>query len=103
MTRFVGGSLQGEFMTRVRDLDPARCLVVPVDIGKWSAMALVADHFGEVIAEAFQFPLTETGVAALLVAIARAEAARHAQVCRVGIEATGHYHRTLVSDCAPPG
>ena len=63
MTRFVGGSLQGEFMTRVRDLDPARCLVVPVDIGKWSAMALVADHFGEVIVEAFQFPLTETGVA----------------------------------------
>ena len=91
------------FMSRVRELDPARCLVVPVDIGKWSAMALVADHFGEVIAEAFEFPLTETGVAVLLVAIARAEAARHAQMCRVGVEATGHYHRTLVSRLGAAG
>lgn len=103
MNRFVGGSLQGEFMARVRHLDPARCLVVPVDIGKWSAMALVADHFGQVIVEAFEFALTEAGVQSLLVAIARAEAARGAQVCRVGVEATGHYHRTLVARLAAAG
>lgn len=103
MKRFVGGSLQAEFMARVRDLDPSRCLVVPVDIGKWSAMALVADHYGEVIVEPFELALTETGVASLLVAIARAEAAREAQICRVGIEATGHYHRTLVSRLSGAG
>lgn len=44
MTKFVGGRLQAELVTRVRALEPARCLVVPVDIGKSSAMALVADH-----------------------------------------------------------
>jgi transposase len=103
LTRFVGGSLQAEFMARVRELDPSRCLVVPVDIGKWSAMALVADHYGEVIVEAFEFALTESGVASLLVAVARAEAGRQAQICRVGIEATGHYHRTLVSRLACAG
>ncbi|HUY63909.1 MAG TPA: IS110 family transposase [Acidimicrobiales bacterium] len=103
MSRFVGGSLQAEFMARVRDLDPGRCLVVPVDIGKWSAMALVADHYGEVIVEPFEFALTETGVQCLLVAIARAEAARQALICRVGIEATGHYHRTLVARLAAAG
>jgi polar amino acid transport system substrate-binding protein len=34
-------------MARVRGRDPERCLVVPVDVGKSSAMALVADQFGE--------------------------------------------------------
>jgi hypothetical protein len=48
VSRFVGGDLQAQFMARVRGSDPAACLVVPVDVGKWSAMALVADHHGEI-------------------------------------------------------
>jgi transposase len=103
VTRFVGGALQAEFMARVRDVDPGRCLVAPVDIGKWTAMALVADHYGEVIVEPFEFALTEPGVQSLLVAVARAEAKRQAQVCRVGVECTGHYHRTLVARLAGAG
>lgn len=103
VTRFVGGSLQGQFMARVRDVDPTRCLVVPVDVGKWSAMALVADHYGEIIVEPFTFTLTEPGVRNLLVAIARGEAERQAHICRVGIEAAGHYHRTLLSRLAGEG
>jgi hypothetical protein len=35
--RFVGGELQGEFMQRLRGIDPDRCLVVPVDVGKTMA------------------------------------------------------------------
>jgi transposase len=103
VSRYVGGSLQAEFMARVRDVDPARCLVVPVDVGKWSAMALVADHYGEMIVEPFTFTLSEPGVQTLLVAIARVDAARQAQICRVGIEAAGHYHRTLMSRLAGEG
>jgi transposase len=97
MTKFVGGALQAEFMARVRGVDPGRCLVVPVDIGKSIAMALVADHFGEMIVEPFEFDLTEPGVATLLAAVARAASARDAVVCRIGVECSGHYHRTLVS------
>ena len=48
---------------------PARCLVVPVDVGKWSAMALVADHYGEVVVEPFVFALSEPGVQELLSAV----------------------------------
>jgi transposase len=103
LNRFVGGVLQAEFMARVRDVDPGRCLVAPIDIGKWSAMALVADHYGEVIVEPFEFALTEPGVQTLLVALARAEAIRQAEVCRVGVECTGHYHRTLVSRLGAAG
>ena len=64
--RFVGGDLQGEFMTRVRGVDPRRCLAVPVDVGKWAAMALVADHHGEVVVAPFTFNLDEPGVRRLL-------------------------------------
>ena len=40
----VGGRLQAQFMARIRGRDPDRCLVVPVDVGKSAAMALIADH-----------------------------------------------------------
>jgi transposase len=93
----VGGQLQALFMARVRGFDPQRCLVVPVDVGKSMAMALVADHYGEVVVEPFEFALTETGFTALSAAIARSEASRSAEVVRVGVESAGHYHRTLVA------
>jgi len=97
MARFVGGELQGGFMQRLRGIDPGRCLVVPVDVGKSMAMTLVADHYGEIVTEPFEFDLTETGVSRLIEAIARAERAREAIIVRVGVEAAGHYHRTAVA------
>lgn len=93
----VGGELQARFMARVRSVDPQRCLAAPVDVGKWSAMALVADHHGEVVVPAFEFALDEPGVGRLLLAIEAAVTQRDAAVCRVGVESAGHYHRTLVA------
>ncbi|HVF15108.1 MAG TPA: IS110 family transposase [Acidimicrobiales bacterium] len=84
-------------MARIRGRDPERCLVVPVDVGKSAAMALVADHYGEMVVPPFEFALTETGFAVLADSIARAEEARSAEVVRVGVESAGHYHRTLVA------
>lgn len=75
----------------------ARCLVVPVDVGKSMAMALVADHYGEMVVAPFEFDLTETGFGSLAAAIGRAEGARSAEIVRVGVESAGHYHRTLVA------
>ena len=60
---FVNGELQARFMTRIRGLDPQRCLAVPVDVGKAIAVALVADHYGEIVVAPFAFALTETGFA----------------------------------------
>lgn len=93
----VGGQLQSQFMARVRGLDPERCLVVPVDVGKSTACALVANHYGEMIVQPFDFPLTETGFGLLSTAVNRAQVLRQAEVLRVGVESAGHYHRTLVS------
>jgi transposase len=95
--RYVGGDLQARFMAGIRGLDREQCLVVPVDVGKSAALALVADHYGEVVVAPFEFGLTESGLGFLLTSVARAEAARAASVVRVGVEAAGHYHRTLVA------
>jgi len=61
------------------------------------AMALVADHYGEIVIAPFEFDLTETGFLSLAAAIARAEASRSPEIVRVGVESAGHYHRTLVA------
>jgi len=91
---FVNGELQAQFMTRIRGLDPQRWLVVPVDVGKAVAMALVVDHYGEIVVAPGGFALTETGFAVLSAAISGAQHKRNAVITRLGVEAAGHYHRT---------
>jgi transposase len=97
MARFVGGELQERYMARVRGVDPRQCLAVPIDVGKWSAMVLVADHHGEVVVAPFEFKLDEQGVRSVVSVIEGSVRDRDAQVCRVGVESAGHYHRTLVA------
>lgn len=93
---FVGGPEQAEFMARVRGLDPGQVLLVPVDVGKSEAMAMVTDLRGEVVTSPFKFALTASGAKTLSDRTASATATRSAALCRVGIETAGHYHRPLV-------
>jgi transposase len=94
---FVNGEVQARFMAWIRGVDPQRCLAIPVDVGKATAVALVADHYGEIIVAPFEFALTEAGFAVLSAAITRAQLERDALVVRIGVEAAGHDHRTLVA------
>jgi len=98
MLKFVGGTAQADYVDRVRGRDPGRCLVVPVDVGKRSAVGLVANHHGEVIADPVEFDLTISGTNRLLEMVGRAERASSAQSIRVGVEAAGHYHQALCSE-----
>ncbi|HEY2764647.1 MAG TPA: IS110 family transposase [Pseudonocardiaceae bacterium] len=84
-------------MARVRDLAPQRCLVVPVDVGKHSAMALVADHYGQIVGDPFEFRLTVSGVDRLVTVIDGVTRRTAADSVRVGIEAAGHYHQALAT------
>lgn len=94
---FAGGVAQASYMARVRDLAQQRCLVVPVDVGKHAAMALVADHYGQIVGDPFEFGLTVSGVDMLVSRIADVVGRTGAQSVRVGIEATGHYHQALAA------
>lgn len=94
---FAGGAAQAAYMTRIRGLAPDRCLVVPVDVGKRAAVALVADHQGLVVHDPFEFALSRAGTDQLLTAASKVERSARAASVRFGIEAAGHYHRTLAS------
>ncbi|BEP13725.1 hypothetical protein acdb102_47450 [Acidothermaceae bacterium B102] len=95
--RFIGGVTQQKYVELTRGLDPSKCLAVGVDVGKRNALALIADHRGEVVGPPVVFDLTEPGVCHLEEAIAAAQAARQAGSVRVGIEAAGHYHRPVLA------
>jgi len=93
----VSSPSQAEYMARIRDVDRERCLVVPVDVGKRSAMALVADHCHEVVVDPFAFDLNEAGFLEL---VAKADAYAEfvgAGSVRFGVESAGHYHRGIVT------
>jgi len=94
---FIGGDLQERFVERIRGVDAARLLAVPIDVGKASAAAMVCDFWGEVVTPPFTFPLTGPGVAVLASAVAKAEALRDAVWVRAGLEQAGHYHWTLLA------
>ena len=92
---FIGGELRRDFIGRIRGADPGRLLAVPIDVGKYSAAALVCDFWGEIVTPPFEFALNERGFQDLAVTLARAEAERDATWVRVGLEQAGHYHRPL--------
>ena len=61
----------------------------PVDVGKSTAMALVADHYGEITIAPFEFSLTEIGFERVSAAISHAQHERVALVTRIGVDAAG--------------
>lgn len=100
---FAGGVAQAGYMVQVRDLAPPRCLVVPVDVGKHTAVTLIADHYGQVIEEPFEFALTASGIRSLTAAVAAAAKRVDAASVRLGVEAAGHYHRALATTLRSDG
>lgn len=94
---FIGGDLQHDLSSRIRDSERARLLAVPIDVGKRRASSLICDFWGEVIVAPFEFPLNEIGFRDFATAVARASAARDALWVRVGLEQAGHYHLPLLA------
>ena len=92
----VNGELQAQFMTRIRGLDPQRCLVIPVDVGKAIAMTWWLITMARSSSRRSSSPDRDR-----LCGVVRGDqlraAERDALVIRVGVESAGHYHRTLVA------
>ena len=101
--QFIGGVSQQEYVEQTRGLDPSRCLAAGIDVGKYEAVCLIADHHGEVVGKTLTFPLTEPGVRALEAQLAAAVAASAGVSVRIGLETAGHYHRTVVDRLVASG
>lgn len=82
----------------LRKVPPEQVIAVAVDAGKASAVALVADFTGERLCPPLKFALNRSGIAELAARVRAASETgdRHAQLVRVGVEASG-YHLPLVS------
>lgn len=93
---FVRGADQAEYVSRMRGVPADRVLLVPVDVGKRSAMAMVANQLGEVVVDPFEFSMDRPGAVDLLDRVGGVEESADAVVVRFGVESAGHYHRTLV-------
>lgn len=98
--RFIGGVTQEQYVQKTRGLDPSRCLAVGVDVGKRSALALVADHHGQVVGAPIAFDLNEPGVLRLETVLRAARLEREAVSLRIGVEVAGHYHRPMLARLA---
>ena len=90
-------------VAQTRGVPLEQLLVVPIDVGKHQAMALVGDFTGELLVRPFRFSMTRAGVAQLVGRVRGVCAQRPVRLVRVGIEAAGHYHRPLTSVGVLPG
>jgi len=82
---------------------PQQRIAVPVDVGKHTAMAMVADFAGERLVAPFVFSMDRPGIAELIRRVERAVAERGVSRVEVGVEAAGHYHRPLTASALLPG
>ena len=72
-------------------------IAVPIDVGKHTAMALVADFTGERLVAPFEFALDRPGIGGLVARVRDAADGRGAVRVEVGVEAAGHYHRPVTA------
>lgn len=79
-----------------------RRVLVPVDVGKHEAMALVADATGERLVPPFTFTLDRPGLARFVEQIDRVVVGRGEVEVEVGVEAAGHYHRPVTASSMLP-
>ena len=83
-------------------VSPRERVAVPVDVGKHTAMAMVADFAGERLVAPFVFSLDRPGIAELVRRVERVVVQRGAARVEVGVEAAGHYHRPLTASALLP-
>ena len=72
-------------------------LLVPVDVGKHEAMALVADAAGQRLVAPFTFSLDRPGLKRFVEQVEGVTVDHGAVGVEVGVESAGHYHRPVTA------
>ena len=83
--------------TRISRVPADRRLLVPVDVGKHEAMALVADGTGDRLVAPFTFTLDRPGLAELVGRVERVARDLGDVQVEIGVESAGHYHRPVTA------
>jgi len=83
------------FTDEIRNLNLGKVLVVPIDGGKNSHKALVANYFGDILDDPFEFTNTGSGVRMFHTIVKNISSSIAAQKIIIGLESTGHYYENL--------
>jgi len=68
-------------------------MIVPIEVGKNSPKALIADYFGSIFKEPFAFPNSQEGINFLHNTISKVSREHQFEEIFLTLEATGHYYR----------
>jgi len=84
------------FTDEIRNLNLEKVLVIPIDGGKNAHKALVANYFGDILVDTFEFPNSKSGLFMFDSIVKTISQKVEAQRVVPGLEYTGHYCENLM-------
>ena len=93
IARHIGGSKGNLLTENLRSTDLRKTMIVPIEIGKSYHKALIADYFGSVFKEPFEFHSSREGISFLHNTISRVSREHQTERILLAMEATGHYYK----------
>ena len=93
IAQHIGGSKGNLLTENLRSSDLEKIMIVPIEIGKSCHKALIADYFGTIFKQPFEFHSSQEGISFLHNTISKVSREHQAEKILVGLEATGHYYK----------
>jgi len=93
LSKHIGGSKGNILAERIKSTPVEKTMIVPIEIGKNSHKALLADYGGSIFKDSFEFHSSQEGITFLNNTICKVAKEYHIEGVFVGMEATGHYFK----------
>ena len=93
ISRHIGGSKGNLLTDALKSINLEKTIIVPIEIGKNYHKALIANYFGSIFKEPFEFHSSQEGIGFLHNAISRVSREHQTEKILLGLEATGHYYK----------
>lgn len=93
IAQHLGGSKGNLLAERLKSVDLEKVMVVPIEVGKSYHKALLADYFGCIVKEPFEFHSSQEGISFLDHTISRVCREQQMEEVLLALEATGHYYQ----------
>ena len=93
VSQHIGGSKGNLLAERLKSTNLEEVMIVPIEIGKSSHKALLANYFGSVLKEPFEFHSSQEGINFLHNTISKVSKEHQIKEIFLSLEATGHYYQ----------
>jgi len=93
IAQHITGSKGNLLAERITSSNLEKTMIVPIEIGKSCHKALIANYFGSIYKDPFEFYSSQEGISFLHNTISKMSREHHAEKILLGLEATGHYYK----------